>query len=482
MRALTDQDVIELYRCLLGRAPESADTIVAFRHYYPDFDTGRRAILTSDEFRDYAAAVTGEAPKRADAAAPLALALLMQASGTRSTSSADTALRGGMAVLLGQLNQARLALVVGDDAPGLPLDDLVPLGGPSAAVLHIASTPRPFAAAALADGTILLTGPWQPAAICDLLARAGQRIDALFLLGPPAETVPARLLDLLSPRALIAVSDAAPGSASLNAMIEDRSASAPPIGREPPLAWHGLALHHVGAWLLPVTYTPRACALPDPETYPALGVAAIVRNEAACVVNMLRSALPFASFYAVLDTGSEDATPSLVQAFLASAKVPSAFAHIGRQQFADHFGAMRNAALDMVPDWVEWVLMLDADEEMVAEDAEPLLRLIAAAKYDAYALPRYNYRGADKSGDVTPYPDRQVRLLRHGRGARPRYSGAVHETVRDMPLGLPPLDALALGGDPGGPHIHHLVRRFRDKEAEDRKQAFYREIAARHPI
>jgi hypothetical protein len=47
---ITDQDVIELYRCLLGRDPESAGTVPAFRAYYPEFDLGRLAVLGSDEF------------------------------------------------------------------------------------------------------------------------------------------------------------------------------------------------------------------------------------------------------------------------------------------------------------------------------------------------------------------------------------------------------------------------------------------------
>jgi hypothetical protein len=221
-------------------------------------------------------------------------------------------------------------------------------------------------------------------------------------------------------------------------------------------------------------------ALPDPNLYPALAVAAIVRNEASCVVNMLQSALPFASFYAVLDTGSDDDTPSLVKAFFANCDIPSAFAQSSHENFADRFDQMRNAVLDMVPDWVEWVLMLDADEEMVPEDTTALLALIEAGTHAAYALPRYNFIGADKSGEVAPYPDRQVRLLRHGGGRRPRYSGAVHETVRGMELGLPPLDASAIGGPRGGPHIHHLVRRFRNREAEEAKQSFYRDIAKRH--
>jgi hypothetical protein len=475
---MTDQDVIDLYRCLLGRAPENADTIAAFRHYYPDFDIGRKAILASDEFRDYAARITEH---RSDVAGPLALKLLMHASGTRTPASSDTPLRAGFACQIARLNQPRLALVIGDDTKA-SIDDLAPMGGPQAAVLHIAAVPRPLAAAVLADGTALLTGPWRPEPLCAFLAQQGHTLDAAFLLGPPADASLIPLLrDILAPHALVAIS-AAPGwnGAALSDRLSASRADEAPLGREPPLAWGGFLIHHVGGWPLPVTYTPATHTLPDPNQYPAIAVAAILCNESACAINMLRSALPFASFYAVLDTGSDDDTPALVQKFFATCAIPSTFAQAHRETFQNRFDAMRNAVLDMVPDWVEWVLMLDGDEEVVPEDTAALLALVEAGTYAAYALPRYNFRGADKSGEVTTYPDRQVRLLRHGTGARPRYAGAVHETVRGVEIGLPPLDASAIGGERGGPHIHHLVRRFRDREAEDRKQSFYRAIANRH--
>ena len=98
---------------------------------------------------------------------------------------------------------------------------------------------------------------------------------------------------------------------------------------------------------------------------------------------------------------------------------------------------------------------------------------------DAYALPRYNFPSADKSGAMIAYPDRQVRLLRNTPDHRVRYGGAVHETVQGIGHRSLKLDAAALGLSRGGPHIHHLVRRFRTPEEEERKQAFYREIAAR---
>jgi len=477
---MTDQEVIELYRCLLGRAPENTDTIAAFRHYYPDFDTGRKAILASDEFRDYAARVTGRAEQRGDVAGAVALRLLMQASGTRTVAASDAALRAGFASQIDRLDQARLALVIGDDSDATGIDDLAPMGGPQAAVLHVASVPRPLAAATLADGTALLTGPWRPEALCVWLAQQDQKLDAVFLLGPPAEQSLIPLLrHVLAPRALVAVSTATGWDGySLSAGLSASRAGEAPLGREPPLAWGGFLIHHFGGWPLPVSYTPANVSIPDANLYPALAVAAIVLDEAACVVNMLQSALPFASFYAVLDTGSEDDTPALVQGFFASHAIPSAFAQAHHEHFEGRFDAMRNRVLSMVPDWVEWVLMLDADEEMVPEDTAALLALIEGGTHDAYALPRYNFTGTDKSGEISTYPDRQVRLLRHSAGAR--YSGAVHETVDGLEIGLPPLDASAIGGTRGGPHIHHLVRRFRDREAEDRKQARYRAIAKRH--
>ena len=52
-------EVIELYRALLGRAPESADTIKAFQGYYPSYERGRKAIFGSDEFVNFFGQVTG---------------------------------------------------------------------------------------------------------------------------------------------------------------------------------------------------------------------------------------------------------------------------------------------------------------------------------------------------------------------------------------------------------------------------------------
>ena len=284
------------------------------------------------------------------------------------------------------------------------------------------------------------------------------RIDLLALLGAPESWWDA-LRPCLDERAIVL--------AGAQACLPDW----PEL--EAPLYLPGLTVRHRGGWFLPVSYVPDGI---EAEEAPVAGliVAAIVRNEEAAIVNMLRSAAPVAAGLVVLDTGSSDETFAHAEAFLSACGKP----YVLRKTEPGRFDAMRNAALDLVPEDGEWVLMLDADEELCAEDRAALRALLPHAALDAYALPRYNYHGLDKAGLVSPYPDRQVRLLRRAAGLR--YEGAVHETIRDVPVGRLPLDATVLGLDRGGPHIHHLVRRYRSPEAEALKQARYREIAAQN--
>ncbi len=479
---ISDQEVVDLYRSLLGRAPEDASIIKAFQACYPNFDRGRKALFASKEFTRFYAGVTGRLPAGYEhGAATLALALLMRAGAALPPRvvpvAADEAVKSGMGVMFRKIGHAKLVVVVGE-AEDPALDDLIPIDRQETAVLQIAPGFPPVVplTSRLRDGATLFRLGGDPDSIAALLAAHAQKLEALLLLDRPATR---GWVDALRPhfaaQTLVVVGRPRAGLASeaLSAAIAEAHQS------EPVLAWQGLCLHQFGGWLLPVTYAPPARPVKPPALarYPSLAIAAIVKNEAVCVENMLRSAAPMARFIAVLDTGSEDDTPKLVQAFLKMCGVPSAFAQIPHDGSASDFSAMRNAAIAMVPDDIDWVLMLDADEEIMPEDYRPILELAASGRFDAYALPRYNFTGADKSGVVTPYPDRQIRLLRHTADHRVRYEGVVHETVRGTPAGNPPLDASAIGGPRGGPHIHHLVRRFRTFEQEERKQALYRAIA-----
>jgi hypothetical protein len=341
----------------------------------------------------------------------------------------------------------------------LPLDSARP------AILHIAPQHPAFIPqiGTLPGGATLLRIHFEPAALHDFLRAANLHIDLLALFG---QTQPwlAALRPVIAPRAILL------GPPDIATATEDW----PNTERTSTIA--DFTVRPIGGWFLPVTYTPPDDIVPPARDGPKLWLAAIMRDEANSIVNMLHSIAPIAAGFVLLDTGSTDDTQARARAYLETLDKPL----ILQTHPADRFDTMRNAALDLVPGDADWVLMLDADEELCPEDHAKLLELLCHATYDAYALPRYNYPGADKAGEVTPYPDRQVRLLRHNRTPPIRYSGAVHEKIRDVNIGLLPLDASILAQGRGGPHIHHLVRRFRTPEAEAAKQLRYRAIAERY--
>ena len=451
---IPDQDVIDLYRCLLNRAPESADTIAAFKAYYTDFTAGRQAVLDSAEFaRLYARQTCGTT-------ALIANAMIRTAAAAAPTAAEDM-VAAGLRDMLRRHGAVRLAVVA--EKPCVPLEILLPLEDGTACVLHARrhnestlSGLREFPGA-----RALIETSAGPAEVAEIVRQAGLQIDVLACGGDPA------WFDTLRPH-----------MASRAILMSDQDF--PEVidtwtGIERTLMVGPLHVRHLGGWFLPVRYEPHP-ADKLPQDAPLLAIAAIVRNEQEALVNMLASAAPVAYCFVIVDTGSTDETAARAAAFLQSTGKPWTLRRVEAERFDD----MRNAALDLVPPEAGWVLMLDADEELALEDHAKLLGLLRRADRDAYALPRYNYLVSEKEGEVAPYPDRQVRLLRNRTDRSVRYEGAVHETVRSVPVCRLPLDATALGQGPGGPHIHHMVRRYRSAEAEARKQQQYRAIAARY--
>ncbi len=452
---MTEPDVADLYRCLLNRAPETPDTVAAFRAYYADFQRGRRAILQSAEFATLYGDLQG------DAAARLANALLRRAGGSASIGAANNAeLRGAMQLILRQHGAVHLAVIVGEAAP---IEDLLPVQTGRTAILHVAPSFPPVLpqVAVLPDGATVFRIGLDAVALGTLLLAADLRIDLLAVLDGDNAWWPTLRPHLAGQSILLSA-----------AGFPDTVEAWPDLERA--LEVGGLHLRFNGGWFLAVTYTEaHAGQEGDGAPIPGLCVAAIVRQEQDAIANMLRSAAPVAASFVVLDTGSTDETMARAEAALRDAGRPFTL----QSEPPGRFDIMRNAALGLAPSDTTWILMLDADEELCAADHAALRALLAAPNADAFALPRYNYIGADKSGEVTPYPDRQVRLLRHRTVDPLRYSGAVHETVRGVEVARLPLDAQALGQGAGGPHIHHLVRRFRSPAAEAAKQEFYKLMA-----
>jgi FkbM family methyltransferase len=126
---------------------------------------------------------------------------------------------------------------------------------------------------------------------------------------------------------------------------------------------------------------PDWLTLPDSLTRPSplaprLSVCLIVKNEEKFLAQCLTSVRGLADQIVVVDTGSNDRT-------VAIAKEHGAEVH--HFAWCDDFGAARNAALEHATG--DWILMLDADEELPSESHGALRKLLSEPAVMAWRLP-----------------------------------------------------------------------------------------------
>ena len=147
-----------------------------------------------------------------------------------------------------------------------------------------------------------------------------------------------------------------------------------------------------------------------------LSVAIIAFNEEANLARTLES-VKGADEIVVVDSGSTDRTVEIAQAY-------------GAKVFVEAwkgFAAQKNSALAKCSS--EWVLSLDADEEVTPELAEEIAReLHSKPDEDGYVIPRRNMflgRWIRRGGF---YPDAKLRLFKRSEGSFAER--AVHETAR----------------------------------------------------
>lgn len=142
---------------------------------------------------------------------------------------------------------------------------------------------------------------------------------------------------------------------------------------------------------------------------PLLGAAMIVKNEAHHLRRCLPSLHGLCDEIVLVDTGSEDDSVEVALSFGAT---------VLHRPWDGDFSAARNLALDHLRS--EWVLYIDADEEVQPVDPEPVRQTLANSEGVASYLVKFAARVG-----WTPYWE--YRVWRH----RPdvRYWGKIHETM-----------------------------------------------------
>lgn len=145
-----------------------------------------------------------------------------------------------------------------------------------------------------------------------------------------------------------------------------------------------------------------------------LSLCMIVKNEEEDLPRCLRSVQGVVDEIIVVDTGSTDQTVEIAARFGAK---------IYRFPWTGDFSAARNVSLAKATG--DWIIFLDADEELVAEDGPRLRELIASGSADGYYVTEINFVG-DRPG-IDAVINTTFRVFRN----RPeyRFSGAIHEQI-----------------------------------------------------
>lgn len=145
----------------------------------------------------------------------------------------------------------------------------------------------------------------------------------------------------------------------------------------------------------------------------------VVRDEAKHIGRCLNSVQGIVHEIIVVDTGSTDTTREIAATFGALVK---------SFPWNEDFSAARNASLEAATG--DWILFLDADEELSLSDSGALERLTAHEEPEGYFITIINHLGT--TGWSETCPDLVFRLFR----PRPdyRFRGAVHEQIAGVIL------------------------------------------------
>jgi glycosyltransferase involved in cell wall biosynthesis len=154
-----------------------------------------------------------------------------------------------------------------------------------------------------------------------------------------------------------------------------------------------------------------------------LSLCMIVRDEEQMLARCLAAAAPAVDEIIVVDTGSQDATIEIARSF---------GAQVIEHQWTDSFAEARNISFDAATG--DWLLFLDADEILVAEDAQRLRSLTGHTWREAFYLVETSYTG--NAGDGFAVINNALRVFRN----RPQYrfEGRIHEQIaHNLPVYAP---------------------------------------------
>ena len=153
--------------------------------------------------------------------------------------------------------------------------------------------------------------------------------------------------------------------------------------------------------------------LPDPNRKPRLSVCMIVKNEERFLGQCLASVKDIADELIVIDTGSTDRTVEIAREH---------GAHVGHFEWCNDFAAARNASI--APATGDWILFLDADEELSPAEKHYLPALLNSNNVALIRLPLINTHQGPVSKSILPRLFRKIPAI--------QFQGCVREGAHSL--------------------------------------------------
>jgi tetratricopeptide (TPR) repeat protein len=156
-------------------------------------------------------------------------------------------------------------------------------------------------------------------------------------------------------------------------------------------------------------------ATPRNRPGPSISLCMIVRNEERHIARCLASVQGIVDQLIVVDTGSTDRTPEIAADYGAA---------LHRFPWANDFSQARNHALERADG--EWVLFLDADEELEPDSRGRLRQVVATTEAEGLSI---MVRSFSPPGELVRYQDDYLTRLFRNRPLH-RYEQPIHEQIR----------------------------------------------------
>ncbi|MDQ1147905.1 glycosyltransferase involved in cell wall biosynthesis [Bacillus sp. SORGH_AS 510] len=182
---------------------------------------------------------------------------------------------------------------------------------------------------------------------------------------------------------------------------------------------------------------------------PKMSLCMIVKNEEQFLPLCLDSVKSFIDEIIIVDTGSTDRTIQIAEQYGAI---------ISEVPWEDDFSKARNMALEHATG--DWILHLDADEQIEKQDIQQLLTIISSTQEEAFLLQVINHKD-ETPGDALIFPS--VRLWRNRKEYR--FRGALHEQISPSITNKNPSKPLVIIPI----RIHHYG--YSDKIVQEKKKS-----------